>query len=419
MIRISSENANHITKSESFLVNTFVFFIFWSFFTGFPIAFGGVCRTILGGRLELLLLLVQLVICAIHQSKYPFSFSNVNLKYSIYFSLALLSIYILGAIAIGELDNILIFSLLHVFFLIFLRDDLKLVCLHRFIKVLGVLLCLSLIEFLVLLFFGKGILVMSSVIKVGTENNDFAEVFDQYLLNFIFTGWGSELPRFQSLCEEPGNIGTICGLLTFVTQRKKEYRFEYIVFVLSGFFSFSLAFYALFAISLIQNIGHNKLAIIIAAIISLIAIYYLYDFIEYRIMRRFMEDNLDNRLTYDFNKRFMDALKDGSLWLPQGMSLGSHGAGAKMWIWKHGIISLIIFFSFYYNYYWKKVKSYNSLFWPCLVFFFAFWISFYQRHWITNLEYMIIYMSVPVLFAKNRQRLNIDINKKHKKNERD
>lgn len=390
---------NTVTKKENFLVNTIVFFTFWSFFTGFPIAFNGVFRTMLGGRFGMLLLFLQLIIYLYSSSNNPRSFSKANQKYALVFVVALLSVSLWTFVSISEFDSSLITPLFSIPFFILLRDDLKVICLDRFIRLLAVILTLSLFEYFIYVFFNKGILLLSGLGRIGSEDNYFIDSYNQYLLNVISTH--RVFPRFQCLCEEPGCIGTLSGFLIYVTKGRKEYTYQYFIFIIAGVFSFSLAFFALYALHFLLNVRSSSITLVILLLMFILAYYVFMDIFQDMLLYR-LEGGLDvadNRIAEGFSDVYAKAWSNGELWLPHGNTGGSFGAGAKMWIWIHGIISLIIVFISYLYIYWRKVKETKSSKWECFIFFLAFWVSFYQRHWIMNIDYLIVYVTTPILYS--------------------
>lgn len=390
-----------ITKQENFLVNTIVFFTFWSLFTGFPIAFNGIFRTALGGRLGMLLMFVQFLIYVYSVNNTPRSFSQKNQKYALAFIGALLFIWLWQMLSIAEMDNSLIMPLLSIPFFILLRDDLKIISLDRFIRIFAVLLALSLIEYFIYIFTHKGILLYSGLGRAGFDDLLHFDMYNQYLLNIYYVG--RDLPRFQCLCEEPGCIGTICGFLLYVTKGRKEYKYQYYVFVLAGVFSFSLAFLAMFALHFFLNSKLSSSALVVILLLYFLVFYVLMDLFQDMLFYRLEEgfQGADNRIVGDFRDTYANAWKNGELWMPHGTEKGSFGAGAKMWIWVHGIVSLIVLFFSYYYIFWKKANALGATRWSCVIFFVAFWMSFYQRHWITNLDYLIVYLTIPALYAYN------------------
>ena len=279
-----------------------------------------------------------------------------------------------------------------------LRDDLKRSYLYRFINVLSVILLISLIEYVVIVLFHNGIVLYHNLQRTDTDDVRLLQIFNQYLFNLIIQN--DLIPRFQSLCEEPGCVGTLCGLLIFPLQRDKKHRFQYIVFIVAGILSMSLAFYALFLLHLLIGRKFTITSCILAAII-VILFYYFKDSFEEGIILRLQSGRIDNRLSEDFSYQFDNAWTRGELWLPHGQKSGSFGAGAKMWLWKYGIIAFIPLFLSYCYYYYNKVKRYHSALWPSIIFFVTFWISFYQRHLITNFEYMMVFLVAPIIWARS------------------
>jgi hypothetical protein len=172
--------------------------------------------------------------------------------------------------------------------------------------------------------------------------------------------------------------------------------------VLSGILSFSVAFYFFFIIHLFSS-GNVKLSVVVASVIVFLFVYYYFkDFFDFYITNRLFGRSLaeiDNRSTYDFEIVFQKALNEGRLWFGIYKGDDIDGAGAKLFIWRYGIISLILLFVYYFNYYKKQLKRYRSKLFPAVVFFFVFWISFYQRHTITSMEYLICYVLAPLLFS--------------------
>ena len=389
---------NIVSKKENFLVNTFVFFTFWSFFTGFPIAFNGVFRTMLGGRLGMLLILIQFIIYLYSYFNTPRSFSVANKKYATVFIISLLFITFWELVSISELDSSLITPLFIIPFFILLRDDLKVLCLDRFIRILAAILALSLFEYFIYVFFHKGILLFSNLGRTGFEDYYIIDPYNQYLLNIISSF--RDFPRFQCLCEEPGCIGTLCGFLIYVTKGQKEYKYQYFIFIIAGVFAFSLAFFAMFALHFLLNAKSSSITLAVLLLLFVLAYYVLIDLFQEMLLYRLAGgvSEADNRIVGGFRDVYANAWANGELWLPHGTAGGSFGAGAKMWIWIHGIVSLIIVILSYTYIYWSKVKEIGTSRWECFIFFVAFWMSFYQRHWIMNLDYLIVYLTIPILY---------------------
>lgn len=410
-MKLYTKSIKRYSKNENFLINTFVFFIFWNFFTAFPVAFNGFFRSVLEGRLGVLFIIVQIIIFTYYLSQKKSYFPNRNQKYAGLFTFSLLFIWFVKLICTGQIDNTIISPIFSVSFLIMLRDDLKIECLNRFINVLAIILALSLVEYIIFVLFHVGYVLYSGLERAGADDYYMIQIYEQHIFNVIISG--ADFPRFQSLCEEPGVVGTICGFLTFTTKGRVEYKFQYIIFIIAGALSFSLAFFALFAMHLLIMKKETKSTIFILAAIIVLAYIYFYEFFEYRLFFRLQEEGIDNRVTGDFDFAFEKAFESGQLLLPQS-DTKSAGAGAKMWIWRYGLISLVVLVFSYSYYFFEKIKQYMTPRVPCIIFYIAFWISFYQRHWITNLDYMIAFLTIPILYGEFPDKKNYKINIKNK-----
>ena len=399
---MGSTLVNRINKKDNTIINITLFFIVWSFFHGFPYLFRGFTQVILGGRLNFILVLAQSFLFIAMMVNNPRCFNKLNQKHVTLYVAVLMFIYFVCAISVTVFDNSLIFSAIGISYLLFLRDDLKLVCFERFINLLTTLLFFSIIEYFVFIFTHSGVVLFTNIV-IGDEDVALPQYYNQYLFNII--NQTNEFPRFQSVCTEPGDVGTLCGLLLFAFQQKnksKRQLIQYLIVIVSGVLSFSLAFYTMLAIVLIS--GRRKSGIMVFYLLIALAVYvYLWEFFEYRIIFRLGEENIDNRVTDVFNRMFYQALSDGSLFFPHERG-DSFGAGIKVWLWRYGIISFLPLFYCYYHYFKIKVKQNDSVRWLCWLFFISFWISFYQRQWIMNLEYMIVFLSIPIIFSKNHNK---------------
>ncbi|MBP5505180.1 MAG: hypothetical protein J6X89_03660 [Bacteroidales bacterium] len=392
------------SKSDNTVVNITVLLIVWSVFQGFPLLFGGVLNVIIGGKFSLIMSVIQAVLFVFFIYNYPSCFSRVNRIDVACFTVSLVFIYVLLIICVGQVDNSLLFTGIGIVFLLLLRDDLKVECLKRFVKIISLVFTLSIIEFLIYITTHWGIVLYSGII-LGNADKTIVTYCNQYLFNFIVQL--SDTPRFQSLCTEPGNVGTLCGMLLFIN-RDSVSKYQYIIILVAGLLSFSLAFYVLFFLSILNGSRFSG-TIIIYALLFIALYLLLWDFFEQRILFRLAGGYADNRITEDFSVQYNEAIRDGSILIPHGFDV-SYGAGAKMWFWRYGVLSFVPVFYSYYHYYRAKVRQYNSLRWNSWVFFFAFWISFYQRHWIMNIDYLIIFFSVPILFSEGvvRQKKIVD-----------
>jgi len=299
--------------------------------------------------------------------------------------------------------------LLIVFFLQ-LRDDLKVRTLDIFVRILAFSLFLSLIEYLFIVATSHYFAVFSSI-----PTDTGSKTFDQALFNFIpiesVVPLGSFIFfRFQSLSDEPGNVGTICAFLLFATSDCRRYKHAYIIFWIAGVLSFSAAFYILAAIHLAFSLKRKNLGfLLIGASLVFVLYRYFQEAFDLFIFRRFSQvnlDSLDNRSTAEFDAHLKEAFGDGSLWFGKGfgakMDTGGHGgvAGIKAYLWIYGIIGTAAILFGYIIIYLKSLKRQaKSLRKYGLVFLMIFLMSFYQREYITYFDYVLIFFTMPVFLT--------------------
>ena len=390
-----------VNNTERFLVGYTVLLTFWAFFTGFHLAYNGFVGNLFWGRIGVLLNLGYLLTLINSKDKSPDSFNTRNVRYVYSFGIVMFLIVLLTWISAGVLETFFILAIIQFSGLVLLNDRLRLKCFDIFVRILAVILTISLLEFIVYSLFGVGIVLFNYIER--TPGDVDTQIFKQLLFNLIYDN--GLYYRFQCICEEPGVVGTTCGLLIFLLKDLKKYRFQYYVFIVSGVFSFSLAFYALFLMHLFSSTKINLIMVFISGVALSLLIYYFHDFFDFYITNRLVGRSLaevDNRSTYDFSLMFQKALKEGQLWF--GIYGGDNvdGAGVKIFIWRYGIVSVILLFFVYFKYYRDQIRKYKPLLFQAIMFFLAFWISFYQRHNITSMEYLMCFLLAPLLFSTHR-----------------
>lgn len=263
-----------------------------------------------------------------------------------------------------------------------------------FIKLYCVLMVISLVEF----FF----IVMGVGFKLGEVSRLESHMYyyDHYIFNLIESD--SVFPRFQSILHEPGDIGTFNGLLLFGVINKPKYRKEYLVLLLSGLISMSLAFYVLFLIHLFLNVKKIRFWAVISVIASLTVLFFVFqDSVNTLIVERVIEQNYDNRNSELMNDVFQKASEQHTLFWGNGagssaLKTGGGSAGAKVFIYDYGywgLLLLIMAFSLVYFGNAKKMSLYQVLF------YFVFWASFYQRQNIYEVQ-IIMALLAPLLLVK-------------------
>ena len=174
-----------------------------------------------------------------------------------------------------------------------------------FIRILAVLLGISLIEYVLLSFFG----ISAPVSYIEECPSNPGRAYDGYLFNtFTSDDLGLVfLRRFEGFYDEPGVVGNIAMVLLYIGHfdLKKWYN---IVLLLAGIFSFSLVFYIAVCAYFIFA-GTNRIRIVF----SLILIALIYLFTDNEVVTQYVFGRIQfengymsgyNRENYDFENWF-------------------------------------------------------------------------------------------------------------------
>ena len=273
------------------------------------------------------------------------------------------SIFLAGILAIYSITTffnlcpplpIELFCLIYAVLFLITSYELQVRVIKCFVWVLAILLACSIVEFTIYETTGWGVVLGQATRVTAVRETHFVNL----VFNLIGTDYGEA--RFRSIADEPGRLGTLCGMLLFLTWRVRSLRIPFIVFVISGIISFSLAFFVLLGIFLITHVRVSLKKMIIGIAVIGATIYVTYDRFQEMIVMRIMADDemadidaIDNRTTAAFDKYFNQALEKGQLWLgvgannlPEQINIESRGgnAGAKKWIFQYGFVALAFLF---------------------------------------------------------------------------
>lgn len=378
------------SKTVSILEYLFVFAALTSILASFSVYhFSGL------GTITLLSLILSFIVCK------RSVIMAANKKEVVIFLSGWIIVYLIGIVFNFSLPSILALRNLIVgcLFLCLNREIQKKI-ISKFLWALAIILLLSIIEYLIFQFFGKGI-----IIGRVTRVTDYRET-NFYNLIFNIVRSNRLLPRFQSLANEPGLLGTLCGFLIFFTWKVKSMRFPFFVFIISGILSFSLAYYIFLAIFLFVNFRFKARNIFIMLCLSFVLYQSMKDYVENLLLSRVADaedvEDLDNRTSDTFNLYFNRAFEKGQLWfgvgvgnMPKQINNDGGNAGAKKWIYQYGIISFIVIF-FTYNNLYRKRKC-TRLNYYDIIFLAVFWLSFYQRASLTALYMLLVFLAMPRL----------------------
>lgn len=249
-----------------------------------------------------------------------------------------------------------------------------------FVKILAVLFFLGIIEFSLTLI---GINFFWGMYERG------GVLFNQGVFMSVPSYVGLQSVRFMAFCDEPGNVGTL-SFFVLATMNRLKYTKEYIVFLVSGLLSFSLAFYSLYAILLFFRIS-NPIKLLKFIVPSMMILFVLYipfgQYFEDEIISRVESKNsigeLDNRNSETANKVFEEFINSPQVLLGVGertyynwkKQSGNYSVGLKEHLLMYGIVGVSFLF-LCFSIMLLKYNGYNKKTYILLLFY---WISFYQR----------------------------------------
>ncbi len=291
-----------------------------------------------------------------------------------------------------------LFSLLYACIFFLLKDEYRFRIYHYFVKILAFLLALGIVEYII--YNATGMMVHLGEVNRQITGGNVS--FEHAVFN-LFQSWSF---RFQSLADEPGRIGTLCGFLLFTTDLT-YYKKEYIIFLLSGLLSFSFAFYVFLGIYLLTHLKARWGSVLVILVV-MGCVYWLVDKqVNQYIIERYESQEYDNRVSSGFEEEFRDFIKSNRLFFGNGFGATDEGhwdnrggnAGIKREFYDVGLIGLlfvIIGYSFLF-------LRFNGIHYQTLVLLMVIWISYYQRsdgNFTPNIIIFFAYQLVNVYYPK-------------------
>lgn len=232
--------------------------------------------------------------------------------------------------------------------------------------------------------------------------------YNNYIVNMVMNSQvipvsGLRLFRFSSIFDEPGVVGSLCGLLVVVRGLKTDKRG--IVFFIAGALSFSLAFYILTAIYIavrvrIKNIIHTLALVIIA--ISLLYFNSDNPFLNKTIISRIDFDNytiVNNRVSECFQYHYDTFTNSDSVFFGNGSNsyhiFGCDVSSIKTYVFDFGFLGVFILMVIYLATIYNVMKSTDVNLANTIIYIFFLSLQIYQRP-----DLFIFYLSlIPIAYS--------------------
>ena len=279
-------------------------------------------------------------------------------------------------------------------FLFLSSQDLSSDVFGKFCKITAFLLIPGIVYYLLVLFGIASFLPTETVMAL----NDSKEYRYVYYVPFLLMPehFDANFFRFTFVFDEPGVVGTLCGVLLLVKGIHFKSWETYSVLI-AGILSFSLAFFAmLFMAMLLDGKVKEIIWIIILFLIVIISLrVFDIDFISTYLLERLKPDSGvgfsgNNRVSESFNRVFKEFSGTSDFffgmghWMSKTKNFG--GASYKDLIYDNGIVFFVLYAMAFLSYAFHQLKN-NKLF---LVYFGIFFGVMYQRPFIHSVIYFVL-----------------------------
>lgn len=286
--------------------------------------------------------------------------------------------------------------LLSVSFLFLISESVLVNAYDKFIKVLAILLIPSIIQYVLVKFIGLNF--PSTTIQPLLIAKDFT-----YNAYWFFTDDNMNpfamLPRFFGYFDEPGLLGSFCGMILISREYKLKDTTNLILFA-SGLLTFSMYFYILSIMYFLffTNYRYRWLSLLLLVLVVVSIYLSLKDTIigEFFFNRFIIEDGHlvgNTRTDNDFDYYFSQFLNTNDIWFGRGggyaLKLTDNISSYKAVIIESGIIFFVLYMLLFVILAHKNLK-FSKCFWAWLLLFST---CIYQRPVLSKPEYVFIWIS--------------------------
>ena len=384
------------------------FMVLWESADGFNFAFNGITQNILGGRLGWLFFLVFILIYLYWKQYRPEMFIHGDKKLALaYVVLNVMILFISFAIGGSLLSgSFFIYAFMGWVFLN-MNEEARIKIFNSFLYLLIPLLCCAIVEYLVFVLTGNGIIVAIVERRFDTTSGN-SQNYLQLIFNFV--GIDAALSRFQAFFEEPGVLGNIASLSLFLTGENPRYRFAHIVMWIAGIISFSLGFYLLAACYLLgRKIKIKYLVAAGLAVLVFIKTPIMVEMYETLILGRVENKTIvqiDNRSSDELDRALDKSISDGTIWFGHGGVLlasfqyYSGVSGGKPFVYRYGILMALFALGLYIGAILSLTSKHRVPRREVIMFLIFFILSFYKSANLLLPYYVLMFFLYPYLRSK-------------------
>ena len=209
--------------------------------------------------------------------------------------------------------------------------------------------------------------------------------------------------RFHGLYDEPGVIGTISGIILLIEHFDLKKKGNVALLIMTVF-TFSMFFYVIFAIYILL-FERVQYKLIIAGIVAFLVFYFWSDDVMYELVfKRFMLNDKgqligNTREHGDFGEWF-DSFRGSSgyywgLGSGKGAQMNDGGSSYKQIIVDYGVVFFVLYCA---SFVLSSIRYYVNR--KCLVIFILlFFLTIYQRPFITSIAYVFFFYASPLLIS--------------------
>jgi hypothetical protein len=298
------------------------------------------------------------------------------------------------------------------------RKDLVMKAYKAYRSILVVVFVLSIIVYILWLFDLAGVGEI-----IDPLNNLKTHKYLKY--PFMVTSMDEESKRFRALFDEPGVVGTICGLI-LVSEQMNMKKLGNWVFLVAGLISFSFYFYVALVVGVLLFSTKLKFRWLIVPVFAgaLLVSYYI-PYIYDTVWSRFEWDADkgwfvgDNRNADDLAEHYESIVGTKEFFTGEGSAVAkeyNNSASLNLIIVKHGFIFVFLNLMGFAILSFREIR--NKILW--ISFFVFFVLTLYQRPGFYGVYSISLYTMVIYNFGMNAEKLSgkLEMEKKIKEEKR-